>query len=222
MPPIQPPMNRPMPPMPRPTGMGMMGNNQNPGWRDAYSMPGNSMYRDDQRPTLPGFYISSPQNISARDVPMDGSISFFPSADLSYIIIKQWNGNGMISEARYVLEDASTTQQQTNSQDNSDTPDDSNQQQTDQGSEIVQVVAAALNEQTERLTAAFSQIGMAFTTIQQKLDTVGQVPVPAPEPVKPKSDTAFQPSLPMTESVIPLGPETEDKAKRGRKTGGKE
>lgn len=223
MPPIQPPMNRPTPPMPRPMGMGMMGNNQNSGWRDAYSTPSNSMYRDDPRPTLPGFYISSPQNISARDVPMDGAIAFFPSSDLSYIIIKQWSGNGMISEARYVLEDASTAaQQQANSQDNSDAPDNSNQQQTDQNSEIVQVVAAALNEQTERLGAAFSQIGMAFTSIQQKLDSVGQIPVSIPEPMNMSGDMSFKPPQPMGEPKTPFAPDIEDKTKRGRKAGSKE
>lgn len=224
MPPIQPPMNRPIPPMPRPNGMGMMNNNQNSGWRDVYSMSSNNVYREDQRPTLPGFYISSPQNISARDVPMDGAIAFFPASDLSYIIIKQWSGNGMISEARYVLEDASASaQQQENPQNNSDAPDNSDQtEQGDQNSEIVQVVAAALNEQTERLGAAFSQIGMAFTTIQQKLDAVGQIPVPSPESMRPPGEMAFQTPMPIGELNIPLAQDSDDKAKRGRKAGQKE
>lgn len=173
MPPMQ-------PPMPRPVQPGFMRNDsnsmQNTGWRNAYPNPIGANYMDNVRPSLPGFYISDPNNISARDVPMDGSISFFPASDLSYIIIKQWNGNGMISEAKYIPAPIATqteTQKQQGQQ-NQDTPDNSSQsQETNQNSEIVEVISAALNEQTQRLTAAFSQIGMAFTTLQEKLDSFG-------------------------------------------------
>lgn len=180
MPPMQPPMPRPVQP-----GFIRNDNNsmQNTGWRNAYQTPMGANYMDNVRPSLPGFYISDPNNISARDVPMDGSISFFPASDLSYIIIKQWNGNGMISEAKYipapVAAQAETQKQQ--DQQNQDTPDNSGQsQEANQNSEIVEVISAALNEQTQRLTAAFSQIGMAFTTLQEKLDSFGSsVALPA-------------------------------------------
>lgn len=184
MPPMQ-----PQPPAPRPLQPFRTNNSggmQNTGWRDAYMNSMNNGYRDEVRPTLPGFYVSSPQSISARDVPMDGSISFFPAEDLSYIIIKQWCGNGMISEARYIpaplqnQETQSSQQNQNNS--NNDTPDNENSQ-SNQNSEIVEVISAALNEQTQRLTAAFSQIGVAFGTLQQKLDALAAAPSPVPEPM---------------------------------------
>lgn len=169
-------MSSMIPPAPRPIMPGFQRNDNNSmantGWRNAYQNPGNSAYMDSMRPSLPGFYISDPNNISARDVPMDGSISFFPASDLSYIIIKQWNGNGMISEAKYIP--ASIAQQSDSQKQEQDTPDDQEQQQTSNqsNSEIVEVISAALNEQTQRLTAAFSQIGMAFTTLQEKLDNL--------------------------------------------------
>ncbi len=172
--PFQPPMNRPRPMPPQLQPM------MNTGWRDAYQ----SFRQDQQRPVLPGFYISSPQDIAPRDVPMDGSISFFPSNDLSYIIIKQWTGNGTIADAKYVLDpqliptQQSKEQTQTQSQPQSQvqqTPDQLNgdtevQNSSESNSEIVEVISAALNEQTQRLTAAFAQIGSAFTILQKNLD----------------------------------------------------
>lgn len=183
-----------IPPAPRPIMPGFQRNDNNAmpntGWRSAYSNPGNPTYTDPMRPSLPGFYISDPNNISARDVPMDGSISFFPASDLSYIIIKQWNGNGMISEAKYIP--APVTQQSDSQKQDQDTPDDQGQQQTSNqsNSEIVEVISAALNEQTQRLTAAFSQIGMAFTTLQEKLDNLrSPVAFPTPAPMTVANDS---------------------------------
>lgn len=45
--------------------------------------------------TLPGYYIESEKDIVAQYIPMDGSISFFPYKDLSKIVIKQWDANGL-------------------------------------------------------------------------------------------------------------------------------
>lgn len=216
MPPMQ-----PQPPAPRPLQPFRSNNNgsmQNTGWRDAYMNSMNSSYRDDPRPTLPGFYISSPQNISARDVPMDGSISFFPAEDLSYIIIKQWSGNGMISEARYIPAPPVTqTQEQPQQQDPQDTPNNSANDQNSKNSEVVEVISAALNEQTQRLTAAFSQIGVAFSTLQQKLDELASVP--ASNPRSESMIPAFVPSS-EDEHLLPPGEmafETEPKIKRQKK-----
>lgn len=218
MPPMQPqpPAPRPLQPFRQNNG----GNMQNTGWRDAYMSPMGNNYRDDPRPTLPGFYISSPMNISARDVPMDGSISFFPAEDLSYIIIKQWSGNGMISEARYVPVQAQEMQQNTqqSQNNNNDTPDtdDAQNQSQNQNSEIVEVISAALNEQTQRLTAAFSQIGVAFSTLQQKLDAITPVSTPNPGPVSNMSlpDQPLAPPIGFTETDN----ENTGKARRQRKS----
>lgn len=167
---FQPPVNRPRPPQPQ--------SQQNFGWRDAYT----SFHQDLQRLSLPGFYISSPQDILPRDVPMDGSISFFPSNDLSYIIIKQWTGNGTIADAKYVLEPKNQPPAQaqgtqpTQVEDDTTTQKDSEISESSNNSEIVEVISAALNEQTQRLTAAFSQIGNAFNVLQQKMDVLSSPP----------------------------------------------
>lgn len=171
--PFQPPINRPRPPMPIPQNRYM-----NTGWRDAYS----SFSPDQPKQSLPGFYISSPQDILPRDVPMDGSISFFPANDLSYIIIKQWTGNGTIAEEKYVLDPQNHPQPAPAQQEpvpEEQTPQEEEKPRNDP--EIVEVISAALNEQTQRLTAAFSQIGLAFNTLQQKLDSMAPIPrAPAP------------------------------------------
>lgn len=174
MPPMQPPMPRPIQP-------GFIRNDANSmpntGWRNAYQSPIGTNYMDNARPSLPGFYISDPGNVSARDVPMDGSISFFPANDLSYIIIKQWNGNGMISEARYVPAPPPAQENEQKQQPSDSVEKVSEVTQRDaskDNSEIVEAITAMMSDQTQRLTAAFSQIGMAFTTLQEKLDNLGQ------------------------------------------------
>lgn len=163
-------MNPMQPPAPRPMTPNFMRNDNNSmpntGWRTAYQSPMENM-----RPSLPGFYISDPNNISARDVPMDGSISFFPANDLSYIIIKQWNGNGMISEAKYILAPPATAQNPQPQEQTAPDEQDQTQDAAKSNSEIVEAITAMLSEQTQRLTAAFSQIGVAFTTLQEKLDS---------------------------------------------------
>lgn len=58
----------------------------------------------DSLPSLPGFYVDSETDIRPRDVPMDGSISFFPYRDLSKIAIRQWNSASNIDALTYVLE----------------------------------------------------------------------------------------------------------------------
>lgn len=44
-----------------------------------------------------GKYIQSADMITANDVPMDGSVAFFPTTDLKEIYVKGWDGNGKIS-----------------------------------------------------------------------------------------------------------------------------
>lgn len=58
-----------------------------------------------QPPTaIPGRVIQNPNEITAEDVPMNGTVSLFPAADYSYIIAKQWNQNGTIDSIRYIPE----------------------------------------------------------------------------------------------------------------------
>ncbi len=51
---------------------------------------------------LRGHYIQNPEEIQAGEVPMDGSVSFFPMSDNSAIIGKMWGKDGLIKEVRYI------------------------------------------------------------------------------------------------------------------------
>lgn len=53
---------------------------------------------------LNGRVVADPADIVPKEIPMDGSISFFPSQDLTYILAKQWNTNGAIDTVKYVPE----------------------------------------------------------------------------------------------------------------------
>lgn len=43
-----------------------------------------------------GKVVQNPDNIAANDVPMDGSVAFFPMQDMSQILAKSWNADGTI------------------------------------------------------------------------------------------------------------------------------
>ncbi len=50
-----------------------------------------------QMPTgINGKVIPSVENITANDVPMDGSVAFFPRQDMAEIYAKSWNADGTI------------------------------------------------------------------------------------------------------------------------------
>lgn len=53
-------------------------------------------------PTLPGMLVNTPDDILAKDVPMDGTVSLFLMSDLSSILAKQWNANGTIDTVQFV------------------------------------------------------------------------------------------------------------------------
>ena len=44
-----------------------------------------------------GRVVQTVENINANEVPMDGSMAFFPKQDLSEIYVKGWNANGTIN-----------------------------------------------------------------------------------------------------------------------------
>lgn len=52
--------------------------------------------------TFRGFYVNDPTEIRPGDVPMDGSICFFPASNLSSITIKQWNSMGQLDTMMFV------------------------------------------------------------------------------------------------------------------------
>lgn len=86
------------------------GGNQNPG------MPqlGGTMTTS-QLPSVPGKIITSPDDIMAKDVPMDGTVSLFLMNDLSCVLAKQWNNRGTIDEVRFVREQTPEPVSQTQS-----------------------------------------------------------------------------------------------------------
>lgn len=43
-----------------------------------------------------GKFIQVPENITANDVPMDGSVALFPMQDMSQILAKAWQSDGTI------------------------------------------------------------------------------------------------------------------------------
>ena len=55
-----------------------------------------------QRQNITGRVVSSPEEITPQEVPTDGSIAFFPSADNSCIYGKKWMPDGSISTVRFV------------------------------------------------------------------------------------------------------------------------
>ena len=48
-----------------------------------------------------GRMVQGVENINANEVPMDGSMAFFPKQDLSEIYVKSWNANGRIKTIVY-------------------------------------------------------------------------------------------------------------------------
>lgn len=86
-------------------------------------------YMQNQQPPMPNAQQNASMNITGRvvrqidevapnEVPMDGSVSFFPQSDLSCVYAKQWTKKGTIATTRYVLEQTSIS--------NGDTPKESN------------------------------------------------------------------------------------------------
>ena len=48
-----------------------------------------------------GRMVAAVEQIAANDVPMDGSVAFFPMQDMSAIVAKQWDANGTIRKTVY-------------------------------------------------------------------------------------------------------------------------
>lgn len=71
----------------------------NPGYSPYFSRPYNpgksSIYQ------LPGRVCDDFNSIKPNEIPMDGSVSIFPSADYSVILAKAWNQQGTIDTIRY-------------------------------------------------------------------------------------------------------------------------
>ena len=70
-------------------------------------MAGTQMSLANQQPMpqqaagINGRVVQAVENINANEVPMDGSMAFFPKQDLSEIYVKGWNANGTINTIIY-------------------------------------------------------------------------------------------------------------------------
>lgn len=70
---------------------------------------GTVQYQPPQMPPQPlqqprgiaGRMVGAPSEIVPNEVPMDGSVAFFPTSDGSAIFAKAWNPNGTISTVQY-------------------------------------------------------------------------------------------------------------------------
>lgn len=74
-----------------------------------YQQPSMPPQQLQQQPRgIAGRMVGAPSEIVPNEVPMDGSVAFFPTADGSAIFAKAWNPNGTISTVQYspVREDA--------------------------------------------------------------------------------------------------------------------
>ena len=67
-----------------------------------------SNYNQPQIKRVPARIINDPKEIMPNEVPMDGSVSLFPTADYSCVYAKAWNANGMIDTVKYVPEKTET------------------------------------------------------------------------------------------------------------------
>lgn len=117
--------------------------------------------------SLPGYFIKDETEIVPKYIPMDGSISFFPYQNLSKIIIKQWDANGL-QTLTYTVVPPAGSQSQSNDQQQS--KDDGKlpiaapvQQQPDP-------IMSTLEQINTGLSTTFTQIGTTLQAIQQEVN----------------------------------------------------
>lgn len=67
--------------------------------------PPQGMQPQNSQPTgFVGRYVSSPNEIMASEVPMDGRVSIFPTSDLQEVYLKGWNSNGVMITVKYIVD----------------------------------------------------------------------------------------------------------------------
>lgn len=116
--------------------------------------------------SLPGYFIQNETEIMPKSIPMDGSISFFPFKDLSKIVIKQWDSNG-INTLSYVIEHPNASQSQSDNDKLPLTPPDFSQ--TPRQDPIMETLQAI----NDGLSSTFGQVGTTLQAIQQEISQLG-------------------------------------------------
>ena len=70
--------------------------------RTSATMSSQNPFATNVRYGINGRYVQNPNEIRPGEIPMDGTVSFFPLSDNSAIIGKMWDQNGNIKEVRYL------------------------------------------------------------------------------------------------------------------------
>lgn len=55
-------------------------------------------------PQFAGRFVNDIREVRLNEVPMDGSLAFFPTQDLNSIFVKAWNSSGNLITVRYVVD----------------------------------------------------------------------------------------------------------------------
>lgn len=116
-------------------------------------------------PTLPGYFVNSEEDILVRDIPMDDSISYFPTRDLTKIYIRQWNKRGNLEHLTYVLEQPETK--------NLPAPEAPPMPQAEPSKEMTQVTEI-LTSLNNGLASTFGQFGTVLQEMQQSISGLEQ------------------------------------------------
>ena len=108
--------------------------------------------------------VLSVENITANDVPMDGTVAFFPKQDLSEIYAKQWAANGTINTVVYKPYIEGDNTQTTNSM------GDSQNSKIDLSEESIQVFMKKFDEVFKKIEELESKL-VKSSTSQRKSST---------------------------------------------------
>lgn len=85
-----------------PNSVPMFGQVQTPAMPNI--QPAAPMQQQTQQTFVQGRVVESEADIKPNEVPMDGSVTFFPKSDYSVVFGKTWTENGTIRSMRYLLE----------------------------------------------------------------------------------------------------------------------
>lgn len=96
-----------------------------------------SRLQDQFRQTIPinGYMVRDLSDIAPRDVPMDGTVSWFPQSDFSCIWARMWNKDGQLMTFKFVEE----------------VPNIPVQNQADQSDELKTILMTRLDEMQKAL-----------------------------------------------------------------------
>lgn len=74
--------------------------------QQGYPTPQNARLQDQFRQVIPinGYMVRDVSEIMPRDVPMDGSVSWFPKEDFTCIWARMWNKDGQLLTFKFVEE----------------------------------------------------------------------------------------------------------------------